>query len=65
MFQRREEKQCGRLTSKVEDLGPLLADVDSDVGSTHGQVGTTLVEHQGLHLRGEREKCVDHRVTWQ
>lgn len=40
------------LTCKVEDLRPLLADVDTDVRTSHSQVGTTLVKHEGLHLQG-------------
>lgn len=37
-------------TCEVEDLRPLLADVDTDVGPSYSQVGTTLVKHEGLHL---------------
>lgn len=43
------------LTCEVEDLGPLLTDVDPDVSATHSQVRPTLVKHQGLHLRERKE----------
>lgn len=44
------------LTSKVEDLRPLLADVDTDVRTSHSQVGTTLIKHKGLDLKREKKK---------
>lgn len=57
LTQTREEETAWRrrrisgLTAEVEDLRPLLADVHSDIRSTHCQVGTTLVKHQGLDLQ--------------
>lgn len=44
------------LTCKVEDLRPLLADVDTNVRPSDGQVGSTLIEHKGLHLRRNKNK---------
>lgn len=38
------------LTCEVEDLRPLLANVDTDVRPSYSQVGATLVEHKGLDL---------------
>lgn len=42
------------LTCEVEDLRPLLADVDTDVRTSHSQVGTTLIKHEGLDLSREK-----------
>lgn len=46
-----ERQQHFFLTGKVEDLRPLFADVDADVRPSYSQVGTTLVKHEGLHLK--------------
>lgn len=57
-------------TCEVEDLRPLLADVDADVRPSYSQIGTTLVEHQGFHLkqknkgltlRKNRGESLEHR----
>lgn len=58
-----------RLTREVEHLGPLLADVNSDVRSTDGQICSALIENQRLHLQEEeafskRGKTV-MKNTWQ
>ena len=42
---------CILLTREVEDLRPLFADIDPDVGSTHSKVGPALVKDQRLHLK--------------
>lgn len=39
------------LTCEVENLRPLFADVDTNVRSSHSQVGTTLIEYKGLDLQ--------------
>lgn len=44
------EKKNLFLTCEVEDLRPLLANVDTDVRPSYSQVGATLVEHKGLDL---------------
>lgn len=38
------------LTCEMEDLCPLLADVDLDIRPAQRQIGPTLVENQGFHL---------------
>lgn len=51
------------LTCEVEDLRPLLADVDTDVRPSYSQVGTTLVKHEGLDLtqKHKENKIQKHR----
>ena len=38
----------GRVVVKDLKLGPLLAQVHSDVGARHGEVGTALIEAEAL-----------------
>lgn len=52
------------LTCEIEDLGPLLADVDTDVGSSYSQVGTTLVKHEGLHLQEQDTEMKTLQTGW-
>lgn len=48
--------KAAALTGEVQDLRPLFANVDSDIGSSDSQVRSTLIEHQRLHLEtGEQE----------
>lgn len=42
------------LTCEVEDLGPLFADVDTDVRPSNSQVGSALVKHEGLYLKQKK-----------
>lgn len=49
-------------TCEVEDLRPLLADVDTDVRPSYSQIGTTLVKHQGFHLK-QKNKGMTFRST--
>ena len=53
------------LTCEVEDLGPLLADVDTDVRPSYSQVGTTLIEHKGLDLEQKNtEMIIPYSLLW-
>lgn len=50
------------ITCEVKDLRPLLADVDTDVRPSYSQVGTTLVKHEGFHLK-QKNKGMTFRST--
>lgn len=44
------QNQIFSLTCKVKDLRPLLADIDTNVRTSHSQVSTTLIKYKGLDL---------------
>lgn len=50
------------ITCEVKDLRPLLADVDTDVRPSYSQVGTTLIKHEGFHLK-QKNKGMTFRST--
>lgn len=52
-------------TCEVEDLGPLLANVDADVRPSYSQVSTTLIKHKGLHLKQKREWDRERHKGWK
>lgn len=53
---RKKKQNIFLLTSEVEDFRPLLADVDTDVRTSHSQIGTALIKHKGLHLKQKTRK---------